>query len=145
MSACATRWTLLSRLLAAEMPAWLRFLAILWLALGSAPPLAARDAPPAAAPAAVVGIADLPSEARETLALIRRGGPFPYARDGTVFGNFERRLPPRPRGHYREFTVRTPGSRDRGPRRIVAGGVPPGEHEFYYTEDHYRSFRRIVE
>lgn|SRR5512133_2474369 len=83
----------------------------------------------------------LPREALDTLALIEAGGPFPYDRDGTVFQNREGRLPSQPRGHYREYTVPTPGSRDRGARRIVAGGDPPVE--FYYTDDHYRSFRRI--
>lgn len=83
----------------------------------------------------------LPPEARATLQLIMDGGPFPYDRDGTVFQNREGRLPPRPRGYYREYTVETPGSPDRGPRRIVTGGRPPTE--FYYTPDHYRSFRAI--
>lgn len=83
----------------------------------------------------------LPAEARDTLRLIESGGPFPYDRDGTVFQNRERLLPPRPPGHYREYTVTTPGSRDRGARRIVTGGEPPVE--FYFTDDHYRSFRRI--
>ena len=87
-----------------------------------------------------VRAADLPPEARQTLALIERGGPFPYEKDGTVFGNREGILPKKPRGHYREYTVRTPGSRDRGARRIVAG--QSGER--YYTDDHYRSFRRIL-
>ena len=86
---------------------------------------------------------DLPPEARETLALIRKGGPYPYRQDGTRFGNRERLLPIRAPDHYREYTVKTPGSRDRGARRIVAGGAPPGE--FFYTDDHYRSFRRIRE
>jgi ribonuclease T1 len=81
----------------------------------------------------------LPAEARETLELIRKGGPFPYQQDGGVFGNREGLLPKRPRGHYREYTVKTPGRRDRGPRRIVAGASA----EYYYTDDHYRSFRRI--
>jgi ribonuclease T1 len=84
---------------------------------------------------------ELPPEARATLALIRAGGPFPYARDGAVFANREQKLPRRPRGYYREYTVALPGARDRGPRRIVAGRG--GER--YYTDDHYRSFRRIIE
>lgn len=83
----------------------------------------------------------LPHEAMRTLEAIARGGPFPYDRDGTVFQNREGRLPPQPRGYYREYTVATPGSRDRGARRIVTGGNPP--EVYYYTEDHYRSFRRI--
>ena len=83
--------------------------------------------------------ADLPPEARETLALIRAGGPYPHARDGSVFANREGLLPRAARGTYREYTVMTPGRKDRGPRRIVA----VGRTEFYYTEDHYRSFRRI--
>jgi ribonuclease T1 len=89
-----------------------------------------------------VRVAELPLEARQTLALIRKGGPFPYARDGVTFGNREGLLPDKPRGYYREYTVKTPGSRDRGARRIVAGH---GSGEFYYTDDHYRSFRRILE
>jgi ribonuclease T1 len=88
-----------------------------------------------------IALPDLPSEARRTLDLIRTGGPFPYSRDGTVFGNRERLLPAQARGYYREYTVVTPGSRDRGARRIVAGAGG----EYYYTDDHYDSFRRIRE
>jgi ribonuclease T1 len=83
----------------------------------------------------------LPPEAVQTLRLIERGGPFPHRQDGTVFQNRERLLPQRPQGYYREYTVPTPGARDRGARRIVTGGDPP--EVFYYTEDHYRSFREI--
>ena len=83
----------------------------------------------------------LPPEAADTLALIARGGPYPHRQDGAVFQNRERRLPERARGHYREFTVRTPGLGHRGPRRIVTGGVPPSE--YWYTDDHYQSFRRF--
>ena len=83
----------------------------------------------------------LPPEALATLEAIARGGPFHYDRDGTVFQNREGLLPERPRGYYREYTVDTPGSRDRGARRIVTGGDPP--ETYYYTDDHYRSFRRI--
>lgn len=92
-------------------------------------------------PIAVIAAADLPAEARETLKLIRLGGPFPYARDGTVFGNREGLLPRAPRGSYREYTVKTPGRRDRGARRIIGSN----SGEFYYTADHYRSFRRILQ
>jgi ribonuclease T1 len=81
---------------------------------------------------------ELPSEARATLALIKSDGPFPYPQDGRVFSNRERLLPIQGKGYYREYTVRTPGVRDRGARRIVAGGG-----EYYYSADHYRSFRRI--
>jgi ribonuclease T1 len=84
---------------------------------------------------------NLPAEARETLARIKAGGPFPYQRDGAVFGNREGLLPKRSRGYYREYTVKTPGARDRGARRIVVGRGG----EYYYTDDHYRSFRRIIE
>lgn len=123
------------------MLGWLRFLAFLLLGSAFAPlPSVAREAAPA-----LVSAAELPPEARHTLALIKHGGPFPYAKDGTVFGNFERRLPPKLRGYYREYTVKTPGRGDRGPRRIVAGGEPPAVAEFYYTDDHYRTFRRIQE
>ena len=84
---------------------------------------------------------DLPEEARQTLELIKSNGPFPYKQDGSTFGNREKRLPLRAQGYYREYTVRTPGAKDRGPRRIIAGNGG----EFYYTEDHYRSFRRVRE
>ena len=86
-----------------------------------------------------IALTELPREARETLALIKKGGPFPYERDGSVFGNFEKRLPVKARGYYREYTVPTPGLKHRGARRIVAGR----EGEYYYTDDHYLSFRRI--
>ena len=85
--------------------------------------------------------AALPEEARATLKLIDAGGPFPYRRDGIVFQNRERRLPEQAKAYYREYTVQTPGSADRGARRIVAGDRPPSV--FYYTADHYKSFRRI--
>lgn len=99
-----------------------------------------RDGPPLPAGSSTEpALAFLPAEAHATLALIDRGGPYPHRQDGGVFQNRERLLPQRPRGHYREFTVDTPGSRDRGARRIVTGGDPPAE--WYYTADHYRSFR----
>jgi ribonuclease T1 len=88
-----------------------------------------------------IGKKQLPREALETLSLIRKGGPFPHQRDGVTFGNRERILPPRARGWYREYTVKTPGARDRGARRIVAGR----DGTLYYTDDHYRSFMRILE
>ena len=84
---------------------------------------------------------DLPAEARQTLELIKNNGPFAHRQDGITFGNREKRLPLRANGYYREYTVKTPGAKDRGPRRIVAGNGG----EFYYTEDHYRSFSRIRE
>jgi len=110
-----------------------------------------------------VRLHELPPEARQTLQLIQQGGPYPHDRDGITFNNYEKLLPPARRGHYREYTVATPGLSHRGARRIVVGcerrrtqaGRPPTgalmlSHcvdggEFYYTADHYRSFRRIVE
>jgi ribonuclease T1 len=94
---------------------------------------------------ATVSLAELPTEAHRTEQLVRSGGPFPYAKDGTVFGNRERLLPRRERGFYREYTVPTPGARNRGARRLVCGGRPPTNPEAcYYTADHYASFRRLV-
>lgn len=91
-----------------------------------------------------VQLDSLPREAQETQRLILSGGPFPFAKDGSVFGNRERALPPKNRGHYREYTVVTPGSRDRGARRIICGGTQKSAPEAcYYTADHYNSFRRI--
>jgi ribonuclease T1 len=95
--------------------------------------------------AATVHVTELPRQGRETYELIRLGGPFPYDKDGTVFGNRERQLPIEKRGYYREYTVKTPGSRDRGARRIVCGGPARTPHACYYTADHYASFRKIVE
>jgi ribonuclease T1 len=94
---------------------------------------------------AVIHVAELPRHGRETYELIRQGGPFPYDKDGSVFGNRERSLPSEKRGFYREYTVPTPGSRDRGARRIVCGGPVKAPHACYYTADHYASFRKIVE
>lgn len=102
-------------------------------ALGEAPPARRAQSIPE------VSVAALPPEARTTLALIERGGPFPYERDGIVFRNFEKRLPQRERGYYREYTVKTPGLTHRGARRIVAGRGG----ELYYTDDHYETFKRI--
>lgn len=99
----------------------------------------------AGGPAATVHVTELPRQGRETHELIRLGGPFPYDKDGTVFGNRERLLPIERRGYYREYTVKTPGSRDRGARRIVCGGPPRTPHACFYTADHYASFRQIVE
>jgi len=92
-----------------------------------------------------VAVATLPAEAQRTLALIREGGPFPYERDGVRFGNRERLLPAKPGGHYREYTVKTPGAANRGARRIVCGGPPKAPDVCYYTPDHYQSFSRIRE
>jgi len=93
-----------------------------------------------------VVLSALPPEAQVTHRLILEGGPFPYPKDGTVFGNRERLLPVYPRGYYREYTVRTPGSRDRGARRMVCGGKEPAKPEAcFYTADHYATFHRVVQ
>ena len=92
----------------------------------------------------VVSLASLPRQAQETQQSILAGGPFAYSKDGSVFGNRERVLPTRPRGHYREYTVATPGARNRGAQRIVCGGGQMKAPEVcFYTADHYRTFRRI--
>ena len=93
-----------------------------------------------------VAVADLPRQGQQTYLLILQGGPFPYDKDGSVFGNRERLLPRERRGYYREYTVETPGSRDRGARRIICGGQRPSVPEnCWYTGDHYASFKRIVQ
>jgi ribonuclease T1 len=112
-------------------------LAVLLAAGFASVPSAAQRAP--AVQDGEIASAALPREARETIALIRKGGPFPYAKDGVVFGNREARLPRQKRGYYHEYTVRTPGERTRGARRIVAGAGG----EFYYSPDHYNSFLRV--
>ncbi|AZQ70988.1 MULTISPECIES: ribonuclease domain-containing protein [Streptomyces] len=106
---------------------------------------AATTPPPGSAPAWAKGMKTvtedkLPPEARRTLELIAKGGPFPYDKDGTVFGNYENRLPKQTRGYYHEYTVPTPGARNRGARRVITG-----EHsERYYTGDHYQTFEAVV-
>jgi ribonuclease T1 len=90
-------------------------------------------------------LAELPPQGRTTYARIRAGGPFPYEKDGTVFGNRERLLPAHPRGYWREYTVKTPGVRSRGARRIVCGGAPRTPDACYYSGDHYASFREIAQ
>ena len=112
------------------------------LALASfALPAAAQKAPPARAPVVDVEVASLPPEALATLSLIHKGGPYPYAKDGAVFGNREGVLPRQKHGYYREYTVKTPHVRTRGARRIIAGSGG----DLYYTEDHYNHFSRIRE
>lgn len=131
---------------------WLRLLAAFAL-LGLASLSAAPAREMRAAPAdfiASANVAELPPEARDTLWRIHHGGPFPFPnKDGSVFGNFERRLPMQVSGYYREYTVPTPGRKDRGAQRIIAGsglsGNVANSGEYYYTGDHYRSFRRIRE
>jgi ribonuclease T1 len=121
---------------------WYVAAALALVASGLAPVAAARslaDAP------ATVAVPDLPSDARETLERIHRGGPFRYERDGIAFGNREHLLPPKARGYYHEYTVPTPGAKSRGARRIVCGGPPARPEVCYYSDDHYQSFRRIAE
>ena len=118
----------------------------LWLAAGLSVSgsVAARNADaPAGMP--TVALASLPAQAQSTHRLVLGGGPFPYDKDGTVFFNRERRLPAAARGHYREYTVKTPGVSHRGARRIVCGGTPPTQPTAcFYTDDHYASFRLIA-
>jgi ribonuclease T1 len=96
-------------------------------------------------PVGEIAVAELPQEARATLALIKKGGPYPHKQDDSVFGNRERLLPQAERGTYREYTVKTPGARDRGARRIIAATLANKGSVFYYTDDHYNSFRKIRE
>ncbi|MDE2209887.1 MAG: hypothetical protein KGJ99_09205 [Betaproteobacteria bacterium] len=92
-----------------------------------------------------IAVDQLPPQARDTLARIRSGGPFRFGRDGITFGNRERSLPARSRGYYHEYTVVTPGLRTRGARRIICGGPQRAPDACWYTDDHYRTFRRIRE
>jgi ribonuclease T1 len=88
-----------------------------------------------------ISVTQLPPEGQQVLALIKKGGPFPYSRDGVIFGNREKRLPKQARGYYKEYTVKTPGVRTRGARRIIAGA----KGEYFYTDNHYETFRQIKE
>lgn len=121
------------------------FAIVLGTACAVAPLMAsARGAEPSP-DLSTIALSELPPQGRTTHGLIRAGGPFPHAKDGSVFGNRERILPSRKRGYYREYTVNTPRSRDRGARRIVCGGEPRTPDACYYTRDHYASFYYIIE
>jgi ribonuclease T1 len=92
-----------------------------------------------------VAVSELPNQAQGTYALIQQGGPFPYEKDGAIFGNYERQLPQQKRGYYHEYTVKTPATKNRGAVRIVCGGVKNKSFDAcYYTDDHYASFKRIT-
>ena len=121
---------------------WVAVVALLGFALIAAPSANAREN---AADRSEIAPAKLPAEARDVLLLIRAGGPFPYERDGVTFGNRERLLPAQRRGYYHEYTVTTPGAKNRGARRIICGGSRRTPDVCYYTDDHYASFRRIRE
>jgi ribonuclease T1 len=123
----------------------LRRIAVAWVAVVSLAPLFAAAQPRVERRVVDVAVGELPHEARDTLARIRAGGPFPYERDGVRFGNRERLLPQKTRDYYREYTVATPGARNRGARRIVCGGPPRTPEACYYSGDHYQSFARIRE
>jgi ribonuclease T1 len=120
---------------------------VIWRAIAAAAlalatlalPASAQRGPAPGPPAGEVSISELPAEALATLELIRKGGPYSYAKDGSVFGNREGLLPKQRRGYYREYTVRTPKVRSRGARRIVKGA----SGELFYTDDHYSSFKRV--
>ena len=112
---------------------------LVFLALG-----AQAKGPTAADPTAPIALADLPVQVVQVHALVMQGGPFAYDKDGSVFGNRERLLPSQKRGYYREYTVPTPGARNRGARRLVCGGPPKTPDACFYTADHYASFRRIA-
>ena len=119
-----------------KTPAIAKLLLAAFVSCLAAAPVIAREAPPAIES---VALRELPPEGRKTVALIQKGGPFPYPRDGVVFSNREGRLPREKRGYYHEYTVPTPSARNRGARRIVSGRGG----ELYYSDDHYETFRRI--
>ena len=123
----------------------IKYLSIFWVALlwfAALPASAQREDAPQRIQTALadISVKNLPAEAREALTLIEKGGPYAFDRDGIVFGNFEKRLPIKDRGYYNEFTVKTPGVKHRGARRIVTG--KGGEK--YYSDDHYKTFKRVV-
>lgn len=118
--------------------------AVLWILATCLVSVQAKSAPEALD--GVVALQQLPREAQDTYRLIHQGGPFPYEKDGVVFGNRERILPQQKRGYYHEYTVKTPGERTRGARRIVCGGWEVKQPQnCYYSDDHYATFREIVE
>lgn len=121
----------------------LKWACVAGVLMGTVPILVqARESAPALA---TMTVAELPPQGQTTFRLIYQGGPFPYEKDGSVFGNRERMLPPERRGYYREYTVKTPYARNRGARRIVCGGPATTPARCFYTGDHYASFREIVQ
>jgi len=120
---------------------WVVLAAVLWLPLAHGSSHGLQPAQGGPEGLSVIAVAELPVEARDTLRAIKQGGPFAYPRDGVVFRNFERILPKQPRGYYREYTVKTPGAHNRGARRIISGAA----NEYYYSADHYKTFKRIRE
>ena len=107
--------------------------------------VSARESPaPSQSNSQTISLSELPTQGAQTYQLILQGGPFPHEKDGVVFGNRERQLPAKKRGFYREYTVTTPGARNRGVKRIVCGGPAKTPNDCFYTADHYASFRRIV-
>ena len=121
----------------------LKWACVAGVLMGAVPILAqARES---ASALATMTVAELPPQGQTTFRLIYQGGPFPYEKDGSVFGNRERMLPPERRGYYREYTVKTPYARTRGARRIVCGGPATTPTKCYYSGDHYASFREIVQ
>lgn len=126
-----------------KVPRWI-VTSVMALSLGTAA-VAKEPAPSVSAVSQEIALTALPGEAQQTHRLILAGGPFPFSKDGVTFGNRERLLPGRPRGFYREYTVKTPQARNRGARRLVCGGTPPTQPEAcYYTDDHYASFKRVA-
>ena len=146
---CPQRKTAAGDRLAMTMARWLHRGIVALTAAGSvflwSNAVARETAPYIADQTVTVSVAELPRAAQRTLSLIAGGGPFPYAKDGIVFGNYEKLLPKMRRGYYHEYTVPTPGARNRGARRIVCGGDQRVVDPCYYTHDHYNSFRRIRE
>jgi len=129
---------------AAPMPSFRRTSSLLALVVAAVMTVGVQAKSPEGL-GADVSLSSLPAQAQKTDQLIHSGGPFPFSRDGVVFGNYEKRLPREPRGYYHEYTVPTPGARNRGARRIICGGQQPTEPDAcFYTEDHYNSFHRIV-
>ncbi|MDW5441194.1 ribonuclease domain-containing protein [Polaromonas sp. SM01] len=127
---------------------WQLAMAVMLAALGTgfSPDLVQAKGTTSGTGISTVAIAELPVQGRNMVRLIYQGGPFKYDKDGSVFGNRERILPAKNRGYYREYTVQTPGERSRGARRIICGGfVPTTPDACYYTDDHYASFRRIIQ
>jgi ribonuclease T1 len=131
-----------------RVAAWQLALTVMVAVLGTAlsPTMVQARISPSASGKGTVMVSELPVQGRNMVKLIYQGGPFKYDKDGSVFGNREKILPAKNRSYYREYTVQTPGERSRGARRIVCGGfVPTVPDACYYTDDHYASFRRIIQ
>jgi RHS repeat-associated protein len=111
------------------------------------PRRAASTSPPVQHAPGSLPYKNLVPEAKTVLEQIRTGAPTRYPKhDAVDYFNLNGYLPQSKKGNrYLEYTVPDPGSTDRGPRRLVLGGLSStGPKNVYYTGDHYVTFKKVI-